>query len=527
MINHTPEYETAVVGDVRRTYIRAILNLVSPNIIYGAVSGSEQDADYSRPDQVSDGAIDSGDTYETLEWNRLTLDGNTKIFPDTVSEIVGQVGIVGAEICDGEGNFDSPQIFILAFSNVDVVQACSVIFSMDANNGTARDFTIEILRGNTVVYTKSYTGNREGRVVAEGFSLNSPTAIRVSVTRWTVPYRRVRITELLPGLNETWNNDIFSAMSIAQQANFTNLALPYGTCTLEIDNSDKRFEPRNKNSFFRSIEARQGILISIGVQLRDGSVEYMPIGKYYQFSGGWETSNNDLSIRWDLVDIIGMLTDRDFVVPETLPTTLEGWAAAVAAQLGTGFAKMYTVDAEYAQMPVTAKSAEAVSGLKCGDIIRYMCMATGTYASADVYTGRLRIRTLPESGTTLTLDNLSSYPTTRGNDDIGALLFTLSDGKQVLLAGTEEASNESVQIENPFLHTAAEAEAAAAMILRFYGGNQIECTGRGDPSTELGDVDQIELGEGAVATGRRIAQTFAYESGVLQNCQTLYLEIDT
>lgn len=527
MIDHSEEYSKAVNADVRRTYIRAILNLVSPNITYGAVTGSEQDADYSRPEQASDGVIDSGDTYQTLEWNRLTLDGSTKIFPDTVSEIVGQVGIVGAELCDGAGRFATPQTFTLPFRDSGVVQACSLIFSSDVNNGTARDFTLEILKGDAVLYAKTYADNHAGRVIAEGFTLNDPTAIRVSITRWTIPYRHVRITELLPGLNETWNNDIFSAMSIAQQANFTNLALPYGTCTLEIDNSDKRFEPRNKNSFFRSIEARQGILISIGVRLRDKNVEYMPIGKYYQFSGGWETSNNDLSIRWDLIDIIGMLTDRDFVVPEALPTTLEGWAEAVTSQLGVGFAKMYTVDDRFAQTPVTAKSTEAVTGKKCGDIIRYMCMATGTYASADVYTGRLRIRTLPESGTTLTLDNLASYPTTRGNDDIGALLFTLSDGTQVMFAGTEAASNESTLIENPFLHTVEAAEAAAAEILRFYGGNQIECSGRGDPSTELGDIDKIELGEGTVATGRRIAQTFVYESGVLQNCQSLYLEIET
>lgn len=525
MISHSTEYESAVTGDVRRTYIRAILNLVSPNIIYGAVSGSAQAAEYSRPDQASDGAIDSGDTYGTLEWNRFPLDGSVKILPETAAEIVGQVGIVGAEICDREGIFTEAQIFMQEFTGVDVVQACSIYFSSE-NNGTAVDFTMEILQGDVVAYTQAYTGNRAGYVVATGFTIENPTAIRVSITRWSLPFRRVRITEMLPGLNETWNNDIFSAMNIAQQANFTNLALPYGTCTLEIDNSDKRFEPRNKNSFFRSIEARQGILVSIGVRLRDGSVEYMPIGKYYQFSGGWETSNNDLSIRWDLVDIIGMLTDRDFVVPATLPTTLEGWAAAVTAQLGVGFAKMYTVDADYAQMAVTAKSADAISGMKCGDIIRYMCMATGTYASADVYTGKLRIRTLPETGTAVTLDNLVSYPTTRGNDDIGALLFTLSNGSQVLFSGTEAASNESVSIENPFLHTIEAAQVAAAMILQFYGGNQVECTGRGDPSTELGDIDTIELGEGSTAIGRRIAQSFAYESGVLQNCQSLYLEVE-
>ncbi len=100
-----------------------------------------------------------------------------------------------------------------------------------------------------------------------------------------------------------------------------------------MDNLDRRFEPRNKNGVFRSIEERQGIDISIGV---DGG-DYQHVGIFYQYSGGWKTGDNGTTMQWSLVDIVGLLADRQYLPPDTLPTTLQGWAASLVSQLGTNF----------------------------------------------------------------------------------------------------------------------------------------------------------------------------------------------
>lgn len=86
-----------------------------------------------------------------------------------------------------------------------------------------------------------------------------------------------------------------------------------------MDNLDRRFEPRSKSGVFRSIEERQGIPVSIGVALPDGTVEYKPKGIYYQYSGGWKTGDNGLTMQWELVDIVGLVSGRQYIPPAQLP----------------------------------------------------------------------------------------------------------------------------------------------------------------------------------------------------------------
>ena len=59
-----------------------------------------------------------------------------------------------------------------------------------------------------------------------------------------------------------------------------------------------------------------------------------------------------------------------------------------------------------------------------------------------------------------------------------------------------------------------------------YGGNQLETTGRGNPASEIGDVDTVWLNESQATTGRRMYQTFAFSDGVMQGCQSTLLQAD-
>ena len=82
------------------------------------------------------------------------------------------------------------------------------------------------------------------------------------------------MAEIIPGVYEEWTDDILASLDIQMRGNFACLAIPYGTCTLRMDNLDRRFEPRNKSGIFQSIEERQAIPIAIGCELEDGTVEY-------------------------------------------------------------------------------------------------------------------------------------------------------------------------------------------------------------------------------------------------------------
>lgn len=527
MIKSGQAYHAAITGDARRVLLRAVIDIISPDIVFGAGETSGQ-IPWSKLEQLHDKVFGNPTKYATLERDRWALDGTWDLLPDDPTQTVGQMGYIGNVLSSTDGTFSTPPWVELQFSGVSVLQACSVYFPGNDYDGLPEDFTVEVKQGGTAYHTRTYTGNTASSVSLEGFTVNNPDAIRVTVTKWSRPGRRMRVVEIVPGVYEGWDGGMIAEFNVKQQGNIAATALPYGTCTLKIDNLSRRFEPRSKNGLFQSIEERQGIDVSLGVRLADGTDEYKRLGIFYQYSGGWKTGDNGLTMQWNLVDIIGLLANREFLAPATLPTTLGGWIGALAAQLGVNFKDRWHVDPDFTALPVTVRTADDLQGKSCGDILRWVCQATGTWPRADATTGDLTAEPLWSEGNRVTLDNLNGYPVMKANGDVAALIFTLNDGAgtKYIVSGNATSSSETVSIDNPFIKTQAQALAAARLILSCYGGNVIEITGRGDPSSEIGDVDTIWLDESQATTARLTMQTFQFSGGVMQGCQSQLLQAD-
>lgn len=524
MTDPSPEYYAAITADARRILLRAVIDIIDPDIVYQTAESSGA-SPYSKLDQLHDKNMDALARYETLEYNRWLLNGSFAVSPDDPQDTTGQMGFQSSGVSGEDGAF-SPEVWLeQPFSGVSILQACSIYFPSADEDGYPVDFTVDVMQGGTAYFTKTFTGNTETQIDLDGFTVQDPDAIRVTVTRWSLPGHRFRVVEIIPGIYETWDQSMLASFSVVQQANFACLALPYGTCNLSMDNLDRRFEPRNKQGIFKSIEERQGIEISIGVKMPDGTASYQPTGVYYQYAGGWKTGENGLTMEWQLVDIIGLLTGRQYIPPDTLPTTLEGWAASLVEQLGVNFQGKYLVDQTYSAMSLVT-TADKVTGKSCGDILLWICQATGTFPRADNTTGKLAIEPYWNEGSKMTLDNMTAYPVMKANDDLAAIIFTLADGTQYVVSGNATASSATVSVENPFLTTKQQALTAARMILSTYGGNQYEITGRGNPASEIGDVDTVWLDESSAVTARRMTQTFSVQNGVLQGCQSTLLQAD-
>ena len=524
MIEATSAFRSAIVGKTRRIYLKAVVDISDPDMTIGAVTSSGL-APWSKPAQLTDKDISAPTRYATLEKNRWLLDGSFAVFPDDY-QTAGEIGTASEALSGADGTFSAPVWTQLSFANVSVLQACSIFFSSDPLDGVPEDFTVDILVDGMSYHTETYTGNTQSAVKISGFTVYTPDAIKVTVTKWSLPYRRMRTVEIIPGYYEQWSENMLASFSVQQQGDVSCLTLPYGMLKMAMNNKNRMFEPRSKSGLFQSIEERQGVETYIGVRLADGGVEYKRVGVFYQYSDGWKTGDNGLTMQWDLVDIIGLLADRAYLAPTVLPITLSGWIASLVAQLGTNFADRYTVDADYSDLAVTASSRAAVSGKKCGDILRWACMATGTWPRADAETGKLAVEPLWNQGSKITLENLVNYPTMKANQSLASLIFHLSNGTEYVVSGNSTSSEKTVTIENPFLHTQAQALTAARLILSCYGGNQLELTGRGDPASEIGDVDTVWLNESRATAARRIYQTFQFADGVLQGCQSKLLQAD-
>lgn len=518
MIRSGEAYQESITADARRMYVKAVVDIEDPDMTQGAVTGSEQEPGISRPDQVWDKNFNLTANYAGMEPNRWILDGSFILRPDDAAARDWEAGLVGAALSGEDGVFPVPQWAQIEFDNVSVLQACAVAFSDRPEDGVAADFTVEVMNEGVAYHTKTVTGNTSALVPVTGFRVNRPDAIRVTVTRWSLPGRRMRVAEIVPGVYEVWTGSEIekSGLAVKMQGDPSCLTLPYGTATIKMDNQSRRFDPRTKDGVFLMLEERQGIEFYMGPKLPDGTTDYKPLGVFYQANGGWKTGDNAITMKWDLVDIIGLLAHRTYQGPR--PTTLKGWLEALAEQLGENFAHRVRVDPEYADLPVSG----VPSGLTCGDILRYVCMATGTWPRADQSTGYLTAEPMWSEGNRLTLDNLNKYPTIRANEDVAAITVNGYTAE-----GTAPACGNTVEIANPFLPNDEEKEISVVRsLLTFYGGSKFETVGRGDPASEIGDVDVIWLAEGNAVTARRVRQELTISNGVLKNCTSAFVRGD-
>ena len=521
MIEHSAKYDKAVVADSRRQYVRAVFDLLDPDAVFGTVSTNNAN-EKSKTEQVIDrGAEESLPKYATLEPNRWSLDGSWNIYPDSASELTEHIGWLSETMSDDNGNFPEPFPYVQSeFTGVKILQAVTLQFGLYEPDGIPIDFSVSIYSGDQEVENIDVTGNTSTSLVLDGFSIDYPTAIRLTIKKWSKPNRRIRISRVMAGLFETWETTEIRDVDIYTESTFSGLSIPYSTCSLTIDNSDNRFDPYAPNSIFTSIEERQSIPVEMGLRLDDGTTEWIPGGTYYQKSGGWEIQ--DLTVKWDLLDIIGMLVNRRFVVPDTLPTTLGGWIGAIVSSIGVNFTDLYIVDDDVSSTPLTAKKEE-VEGYFCGELLRYACMATNTWPRQDMQTGKLRVGKLERlEGNKITLDNMPSYASMEANDDIADITFSLDkdeDGntQEVTFPGTNTESDVSLRVKNPFVHTTDDARKAVVSCLLEYGGKYFEVRSRGNPSSETGDIMSISTQFGTEIAARLYKQQLKLDQGVMRN----------
>ena len=518
MISGGSAYKVAITGDRRRTRILVPVRVVSPDLVYGTVTGPAEAAP-SDLEEIIDQEMEARQRG-SLEENFWVLDGSRDIWADDYQG--GERGFISEALSGSDGTFPTPLVLSLSFSGVNLLQAVTVAFPDDPGAGVAADFTVAVSANGTVISTEAVTGNESAIYEITGLVAYGADGITVTITKWSLPGRRARVLELLPGIARDFSGDDVISASIRMQASFTGTTQPYGTASLTIDNTDRLFDPREKNSLFLSLEERQQVPVYLGVDLESGDTAWIPVGVYYLQNGGWSSANSWMAMSWKLVDIIGLLSRRTFTAPDPLPTTLEGWVAALVGQLGAGFAGRYYVAPPYSTSTVTVSQASDVDGKTCETILRWLCQATGTYARASAETGDLFVRGPGRSGGEILLDNMGDYPTLSTNDKMGRITFRLPE-EDYTVDGDDTTAN-SLTVSNPFIRTEEKAESAGQYILESYGGNKITTKGRGDPANEIGDVVTVELLDGDATVGRILSQTFSFSTGILRDCVTTLLQ---
>ena len=138
MLDTSQSWYQAITADARRILISAIISIIDPDMEYGAVT-SQSAAPYSQPEQIHDKEFTLM-PYATLEDNRWVLDGTFSLVPDN-NQPTGQVAYVSGDLCGADGTFATAQYVEMGFSNVSILQACTIFFPEADYDGVADSFT--------------------------------------------------------------------------------------------------------------------------------------------------------------------------------------------------------------------------------------------------------------------------------------------------------------------------------------------------------------------------------------------------
>ena len=518
MIKLGEVYEKAIVADSRTVRPSVIFDLVDPDIEYAGVESTGL-SEASKIEQLHD-RVFSLSKIRSLEKNAWILDGSFSVFADNA-----EIGEVGTDLSDAEGNFTSENATSYKLANVSELRALTIVFPANEIYGVAKDFKIEVMQGGASYFEKGFSGNRENEIVVGDFLVYNPDEIRLTVYSWTIPKRRRRVAEVIPGIYEKWDRNIINSLEIKEQGDPSCVTLPYGTCEITVENKEKRFNARNKNGIFTLIEERMAIPVFLAVS-GDGSEEVVaPAGTYYQSSGGWRQGEYLPTITWRLVDIIGLLSERRFFPPEKMPTTLEGWIAHIVSHLGANFSSAYTVDSAYKDRPLKLASWADINDITCGKVLIDACLACGVWPRSDKETGFLAVEPAWNEGASVTLENMSSVPAYFANEDVSEISFEMGSTKKTF-SGNSSSSSVSIAIRNIFIDDEETALAAARQILSTRGGSRIEVTGRGNPASEIGDVGTVQIDDSSAVSGRLVFSTISMTGGVLADCKSTFLQAD-
>jgi len=520
LISTSNDYKTAIDAPSRRVVPNAVIDLTDPDLDVTSVSG-DLASTYSFTAQIADKDMTfSGAVYATLETSRWILDGSQSIMPDTPSTRDGEQGVIGDTLSGSDGTLN--KMLTVEFNDVELLQAVTVSATGVPADGRPTQLTLGVYSNSVLMHTETATLDGSS-LVFEGFTVTQPDKIVLTVDKWSLPGRRFRFVEFLPGHIETWGADRIYKFDVIRKCDISNLTLPFASATLEIDNTNKRFDPMNKDGMFLTLTARQPVTMSMGVEIAD-SFEYVQSGIYYLNDKGWKTQNSGMTMQFDMVDIVGLLANRKYVLG-TMPSTLEGWISDIVSQLGTTFTGHYIIDDSLGTTALSC-SADDVEDISCGDLLRYLCQAVGAFPMSDPATGYLHITKINNAvRRQITLRSQNAVPGSSANQDIAFLAFKVN-GTDYNIPGTEEIGGQTVSIENPFITTLIGADLASQAILPQYGGNALSVNWRGDMSVDPGDIEIVEIYPDNLTAARVVEQRLTLANGVMTNVPIKLLQAD-
>lgn len=281
-------------------FLKVKFNIVDPETNPDLSSNSEEI--FSDLDNIKETTIAQTKNYATLEKNFWLLNDSQPIYG---SEELEQT-YVSSYMSDKNCLFSDKACITLTSSVYLTTLGLTMVFdSIDKNY--AKKLKVKAYRDSTMIMDKDYTlsSYSDRLIFADNEELVRWNKIEIYFIESSLPYRRIRVNQLLFGIMETYTDENLISAESKEKTTMINSELPTHTFKFTIDNMNKLFNPDNPQGWYRYILQQQPISYEWGYQLDDGTIEWILGGKML-LTGSVEVGENQVS--FSTTSLINYLT---------------------------------------------------------------------------------------------------------------------------------------------------------------------------------------------------------------------------
>lgn len=270
-------------------FLKVKFNIVDPETNPDLSSNSEEI--FSDLDNIKETIIPQTKNYATLEKNFWILNDSQPIYG---SEELEQT-YTSSYMSDKNCLFADKACITLTSSVYLTTLGLTMVFdSIDKNY--AKRLNVKAYRDNTLIMNKDYTLNsyKERLIFADNDELVRWNRIEIYFIESSLPYRRIRVNQLLFGIMEIYTDENIISAESKEKTTMINSELPTHTFKFTIDNMNKLFNPDNPEGWYRYILQQQPISYEWGYQLDDGTIEWI-LGGNMLLTGSVDVGENQVT----------------------------------------------------------------------------------------------------------------------------------------------------------------------------------------------------------------------------------------
>lgn len=423
------------------SFVEISLNVGDPDAQADVTASDNGHTDFSNVVQITDETIKEPIKYATLERNIWELDGSCTTLSDNGP--YGNNGYIGDTLSGEDGFFTGiiPTI-TLTFSKVysSTIPGITITWG-DAYGEWASEYRVSAYNGTRKILTELVkNSNMTSSYLAD---ISGYDKITIEILKWSLPYRRARIKELMIGIQQLFTKADFMNYSHEMTVDPLSASLPKAEIKFEVKNLNGEYNPDNPKGSAKYLLERQMITARYGYKFGD-NIEWINAGTF--FMSEWETPQNGITATFTARDILEYMGDY-YSGPST--GTLKEIAEAALNQadlpkLGDG-SDRWDLDQSLENISISKESD--LSGNSIAEVLQYVANAGCCVFYSDRH-GILHIEPLADGATDYEITPFNSYENAEINLTKQLKAVDINNGQHVLTVGT---AGDTQTINNPLI----------------------------------------------------------------------------